>query len=110
MTHIGYNDEPLDPLTGKPRPDYARAVRAAARTITPSWHTVESDNIEAIGTLNVYVMCEFGGHADSIEPEMLPFGRVPVVGEWIWHRDEWWSVYRVLWADGKAKLILSYVT
>ena len=95
MTHVGYNDEPLTPL---------------ARTIVPSWQVVESDNIEAIGTLNVYVMCEFGGKAELPEPEMLPFARVPVSGEWILHRDEWWSVYRVLWADGKAKLILSYVS
>lgn len=109
--HIGYNDEPLDPLTGKPRPDYAGAVTAAARTyqFTPDWRTVQSDNIDALGSIATYVMCEFNGRADAPEPTMLAFGRVPAAGEWVWHAEAWWSVYRVLWSDGKAKLILSYV-
>lgn len=95
--HIGYNDEPL-PAT------------ATVRTITADWQTVQSDNIDAIGSIVTYVMCEFGGRADSPEPTMLAFGRVPAAGERVWHAEAWWSVYRVLWSDGKAKLILSFIS
>lgn len=54
-----------------------------------------------------WVLCAFNGV--TREPEMLPFTRVPVAGEWINHADQWWSVYRVYWTNGKARLDLSFV-
>ncbi len=79
-------------------------------TITPDWRPLESDNIEAVGSLGEYAMCVFGGTTELPEPELLPFRRIPVAGEWIDHAGRWWAVYRVYWTDGKARLELSHVS